>query len=210
MRISFVLFLLLIFTSCNKKKEVLKTGTFKDANGISLAYEIYTERDSFFRTISNPASGMLYSIQQAATQKEIEDSSFAETVYSETGKIVQTKSFLNAKPAGEWTVWNESGIKTSFTRIEHGRAIAYQSWYDDGTLRVEGKKEGKDSMARREFFSNGNPDREFWIDSLGNGRCIIYFPNGKIREKGTLSHYGPTGTWNRFDSVGNVKTDTVY
>lgn len=211
MRLFCTLFLLLfVLTSCNKKKEVIKTGTFKDANGISLAWELYTERDSFFRSISDPRNGMLYSIQQSPTQAEIEDSTFKETVYSESGLIVQVKSFFKARPAGEWIVWNEQGIKTSYTRIENGSAVEYKSWFDNGKLRVEGKKNRNDTLARTEYFVNGNPDREFRVDSLGNGHCVLYFPNGKIREKGPLLEYGPSGTWNRFDSLGNTRTDTVY
>ena len=206
----FILLTIITFSSCSKKKEVIKTGTFKDMNGVLLAYEMYSERDTFFRSISDPRNGMLYSIQRASTQKEIEDSSFSETVYSGSGKIVQTKSFLNKRPAGIWNVWNEKGVQTSYTKIENGNAIEYKAWFDDGRMRIEGKKNSDDTLLRREYFSNGKPDREFWIDSLGNGRCNLYFPNGKMREKGPLWQYAPSGIWNRFDSLGNTRSDTVY
>lgn len=209
-KLFFILPVLLLVFSCERKRESVSSGIFKDQNGIDLHFEIYTERDSFFRSISDPRNGQLYSIQRAATLAEIEDSSFTETVFSPGRKIIQLKSFLLARPAGEWHVWNEQGVKTSYTRIQNGRAIEYRSWFDDGKLRVEGKVDDSDSLARSEYFSNGNPDRIFRVDSLGNGNCRVYFLNGKPREEGALRFYGPSGTWKRFDSLGNALADTVY
>jgi antitoxin component YwqK of YwqJK toxin-antitoxin module len=201
--------IVLLLFSCGKKKEILSTGTFKDLNGISLAYETWAENDSVYRRISDPRNGQIFSLQKALTEQEINDSTFSETVYSKSGKVVQQKTFLKKVPAGEWLVWDEAGRMTSFTKVKNGQPETYRAWYDNGQLRVEGVHTEGDSMHRSEYFPDGAMNQEFRVDAQGNGRCTLYYPNKLIRTCGPLIRYSPSGVWQQFDSLGKPMADTV-
>jgi antitoxin component YwqK of YwqJK toxin-antitoxin module len=199
---------MIVFVSCGKRREILRSGDFVDVDSTVLHWEEYIDRDSFFREVS--LRGMIVNIARAKTEQEFRDSTFAETDFFGNGKPRALRSFEKGEQKGIWKSWYEDGKTKSSSIVVNGVLRDYFSYYDNGAVAVTASRLPDGTMSRTERWPNGNLKEEFTTDSLGNGTCVNYYENGKKSASGKLDRFAPDSTWMRWDSSGTPLTDTTY
>jgi antitoxin component YwqK of YwqJK toxin-antitoxin module len=118
----------------------------------------------------------------------------------EVNKIPTTK--LMKKKDGRW-----------YTK---GSSMAYEGPFIDYFL--NGKIQGKGTMkngvvdgVRTVYYQNGNK-RYFYtyLNGVENGDSEEYFPNSEIKQKGSFSMDKQVGTWRKYYSTGQLKSQTIF
>jgi antitoxin component YwqK of YwqJK toxin-antitoxin module len=218
MRTIFLLLLIVLSTtattSCSRKKavpderRVLHAEGDINVDGDIVHWQAYAERDSFFKsfTLDKKMNAMIL----AKSQAEMNDSTFTRRDYSPGGKLVAVKSWRSGVPHGEWFSYHANGMPASHSVLDNGMLLSYSAWYASGKTQVEGKRNADGTMARTEYFENGNPGQEFQTDTLGNGTGKYWWRNGRPREEGGLLRFSPQGRWKRYDTLGQPLPDTIY
>lgn len=204
--LSFVL--ILFSTSCNRRQQVINEGDFVDADSTVVHWKEYLNRDSFFREVT--LKGQIVSLACSKTEQEFRDSSFTETDYYGNGREKALRTFEKGKQKGVWKSWYEDGKTKSSSLVDNGILRNYLSYYDDGSIAVTASRQPDGTMSRTERWRNGNLKEEFLTDSLGNGTCKNYHPNGMKSDSGALFRFAPMDKWLRWDSLGSPISDTTY
>lgn len=193
---------------CERRQQVIAEGDFTDADSAVYHWKEYMHLDSFIREVT--LQGKIVSIAKSKTQEEFRDSTFSETDFYINGKQKATRTFVSGKQEGVWKSWYEDGKTKSASVVDGGTLRDYLSYYDDGSIAVTASKAPDGTMSRTERWRNGNLKEEFLTDSLGNGRCKNYHPNGMKSDSGALFRFAPSDIWMRWDSLGNQRSDTTY
>lgn len=194
--------------SCERRQQIINQGDYVDSDSTVLHWKEYLDRDSFFREVT--LRGVIVNIARSKTEQEFRDSTFAETDFYGNGKPKALRNFKQGQQTGVWKSWYEDGKTKSSSLVVEGVLRDYFSYYDNGSIAVTASRAPDGTMTRTERWMNGNLKEEFTTDSLGNGSCTNYFPNGKKSASGNLSMFGPDSTWQRWDSLGNPMSDTTY
>lgn len=200
--------LLVSVSSCNRRQQIIAEGEFTDVDSSIYHWKEYMDRDSFFREVT--LQGKIVTIGKSKTQEEFRDSTFSETDFYTNGKQKASRNFVSGNQQGVWKSWYEDGKTKSASVVDEGILRDYLSYYDDGSIAVTASKAPDGTMSRTERWRNGNLKEEFFTDSLGNGRCKNYHPNGMKSDSGALFRFAPSDTWMRWDSLGNQRSDTTY
>jgi antitoxin component YwqK of YwqJK toxin-antitoxin module len=207
--IVFLLPMLCFMTSCERRQQVINEGDYIDSDSVTvLHWKEYIVRDSFFREVT--LQGKIVNHAVAENEQSFRDSSFSETDFYGNGKEKATRNFAGGVQKGIWKTWYEDGTKKSSSLVDNGVLRDYYSYYDNGTSAVTASRQPDGMMSRTERWRNGNLKEEFLTDSLGNGRCKNYHPNGMKSDSGALFRFAPSDTWMRWDSLGNSLSDTTY
>lgn len=209
MRIAAALTLVLVlFSSCERRQQIINEGDFVDTDSTLLHWKEYVLRDSFFREVT--LQGKIVSRAEALDEKAFRDSSFMETDFYGNGNEKATRNFEKGVQKGVWKSWYEDGTAKSSSIVDNGVLRDYFSYYDNGSIAVTASRQPDGTMSRTERWRNGNLKEEFLTDSLGNGRCKNYHPNGMRSDSGALFRFAPSDTWMRWDSLGSPISDTTY
>lgn len=196
-------------SSCGRRQQVVSEGNFVASDSVTvLHWKEYLDRDSFFRDVTT--GGVLVNRARSKSQEEFLDSTFSETDFFTTGKPKATRSFDRGVQNGVWNTWYDNGKTKSKSRIDQGLLRDYISYYDDGADAVSASRAPDGMLSRTERWRNGNLKEEFLTDSLGNGRCVNYHPNGRKSDSGGLYLFAPFDDWKRWDSLGKPLADTTY
>lgn len=208
----FPLVILLSIVSCGRKREVIKSGTESwPQDGLEFITELYIEHDSAFNAWTDKKTGRLAYIQKAASLEELNDSTYSLTKYFiSSGKIRAQKQYILKKPAGSWKTFYASGEIESESVYENGLLKSYESRYENGTMKIKGELLPDSTFRHREYFENGVPLKEMVTDKTGKGSCTSYYRSGKIRETGPVADFNPFGIWKIYDTLGNVKQNTLF
>lgn len=194
--------------SCERRQQIIAEGEFTDVDSSVYHWKEYMRQDSFIREVS--IQGVVVTISKSKTQEEFRDSTFSETDFYLSGKQKATRNFVFGQQQGVWKSWYEDGTTKSAIVVDAGVLRDYLSYYDDGAIAVTASRSADGMMSRTERWRNGNLKEEFLTDSLGNGRCKNYHPNGMKSDSGALFRFAPSDTWMRWDSLGNQSSDTTY
>jgi antitoxin component YwqK of YwqJK toxin-antitoxin module len=203
--------LLLLLFSCGKKRQVIEQGNSSPENYDNFSNELYIENDSAFHVYTNLKNGKLVEMDNAASLEELKDSTYCRIYYyHESGNLHSIDYFRKKKREGESTSFYESGKKKSRASFVNGIKGNYEAWYESGNVMVKGELLPDSTFRHREYFENGNPKKEMLADKNGKGSCTYYYSNGKVHETGALLNFDPTGIWKIFDTLGNLKQDTLF
>lgn len=208
--ILFLFPLLCLVTSCEPKQQILSEGDYitpGDTNGL-LHRKEYLFHDSFF--VEETKNGIRHTLTQCKTEEQFRDSTFSQIFYFNNGVPKASRNFLHGDQSGLWKSWYEDGQQKSASMVDKGVLRDYFSYYDNGSIAVSASRQPDGVMSRTERWRNGNLKEEFISDSLGNGRCTNYHENGKKSQSGGLILFAPFDTWQRWDSLGNQLSDTIY
>ncbi|MBI3511782.1 MAG: hypothetical protein HY064_14065 [Bacteroidetes bacterium] len=200
-------FLLPVF-SCGKKKHIISQGT-TEYLGEKWKQEYYTDHDSAFEEYRYIENGQLFMFKKAASEKEMNDSTYSSVFWYRTMKVMETRSYEKKIPTDTWMDYYRSGKKRSQQKFENGKLITLTQWYENGNTDIESHSAPDGKMVRNEFFENGNPEQQLNIDSIGNGTCANFFSNGKKQSEGNVVNKSAIGIWHRWDSLGNSLPDTL-
>lgn len=203
-----VLVTVMLLSACERRQQIIAEGDFTDVDSSIYHWKEYLDRDSFFREVT--LQGKIVSVGKSKTQEEFRDSTFSETDFYANGKQKATRTFVSGSQEGVWKSWYEDGKTKSASVVDDGVLRDYLSYYDDGAIAVTASKAADGTMSRTERWRNGNLKEEFLTDSLGNGRCKNYHPNGMKSDSGALFRFAPSDNWMRWDSLGNSLSDTTY
>lgn len=206
--IGLMLFLITSFSACNPRQNVINEGDYIGADSTTLHWKEYIDRDSFFREVT--LQGIIVNLARAKSEQDFRDSTFSETDFWGPGKPKSTRTFKQGQQTGIWKSWYEDGKAKSSSLVDNGVLRDYFSYYDNGAIAVTASRQPDGTMNRTERWNNGNLKEEFTTDSLGNGKCTNYHPNGKKSTAGKLIHFAPDSTWQRWDSLGIQLSDTIY
>ena len=204
--------LLLALISCGKKKshhEVLSSG-FMILDGDSITEELYRERDSVFHAFYRQPSNRLFIMKKAATQQELNDSTYKEEVYFASGRIREVRRYRNRRPEGKWTMYYENGRLQSTSEFSGQFLQRYESFYENGAPWKTSVRSADGTMTRSELFMNGNLSQRFVLDTAGNGSSVIYFMEGDTAEAGKLRNGKKSGIWRVYDQRKKQLHDTLY
>ncbi|HTL80767.1 MAG TPA: hypothetical protein VL651_03625 [Bacteroidia bacterium] len=204
-----LIFSIAFFSSCGKKKEVIRSGVV-EFMGDKWNEEFYIDHDSAFVEYRYPGTGELFYYARAASQKEMNDSTFSAVYYYRNGKIHASFSKEKKIPCGTWIENFESGAKGSSTEFKNGSMVSITTWWENGKVHVESHTEADGRMLHNEFYENGNPSQQLMMDSTWKGSCVNFFRNGKKQSEGNSMMGSPAGIWHRWDSLGNALRDTLY
>jgi antitoxin component YwqK of YwqJK toxin-antitoxin module len=204
-----IIFLLTII-SCGKKREVI----YDERDGgphSDFAPALYIENDSAFHTRRYLKNGKIVEMQKAASLQELEDSTYCRIYYyHESGNVYSIDYFQKKKHVGESLSFYESGKKKSRATFSDGIRGNYEIWYESGKLMIEGELLPDSTFRHREYFESGLPKKEMATDKTGKGQCTYYYTNGKTKETGPMVDFNPCGIWKIYDTLGNLKHDTVF
>lgn len=203
-----IILIAMVFSSCERRQQIINQGDYIDADSTVLHWKEYIDRDSFFREVTH--NGIIVNIARTKTEQEFRDSTFTETDFYGPGKPKATRAFKQGKQSGIWKSWYEDGKTKSSSLVVDGVLRDYFSYYDNGAIAVTASRQPDGIMMRTERWMNGNLKEEFTTDSLGYGKCVDYYPNGKKSAAGNLARFSPDSTWQRWDSLGNPLSDTTY
>lgn len=107
--------------------------------------------------------------------------------YDENKNVIVKGNYLEDKEDGFW-------FRANKDFIEEGKY-------------VEGKREG----AWKGFYKNGKPTYECnYVDNNYDGKFILYWENGRIKEQGNYQLGLRNGTWRKFDQLGNLFLIVTY
>lgn len=202
------LLMLIVLSSCERRQQIINQGNYTDADSTILYWREYLNGDSFFREVWE--GQVIVNIARAKNQQEYRDSTFSETDYFRNGHPKASRTFRSGIQSGNWKSWYEDGKPKSSSLVMNGELRDYFSYYDNGAIAVTASRQPDGTMSRTERWRNGNLKEEFLTDSLGNGTCTNYHPNGKKSQAGKLLRFSPADTWQRWDSLGNAMSDTTF
>lgn len=205
-----ILFLLTII-SCGKKKQVLATGVIEE-NGYTYAtWEKFIDHDSAFVVFTDAASGKINRIQKAENEVALSDSTYTmEFFFIPSGKLMTVQKYKQKKPDGKWPSFFENGKMAGETVFENGLMQHYTMWFENGNVQTKGELLADSTFRHREYFESGLPKKEMTADKTGKGHCTYFYLNGKTRETGPVMNFNPCGIWKIYDTLGNLKHDTVF
>lgn len=103
----------------------------------------------------------------------------------------------------------------------------YIEHYDDGSVKVRGKKQGSLKVGIWSFFkknglkvmeahfsNQGEPLFNFYFDNRGSiieqGFVVVPYPDGQPSEEGLVKNCLKQGTWNFYDNSGNKRAIGEY
>lgn len=207
-----IAFLLLTLLSCGEKKnqrEVLSQG-FMILEGDTVTEELYRERDSVFHAFYRRPSNRLFMMEKAATQQELNDSTFREEVYYASGRIREVRHYRHRFPEGKWTMFYETGKLKSTSEFSGKFLQRYESFYENGAPWKTSVRSPDGTMTRTELFMNGKTSQQFILDTAGNGSSVIYFIEGDTAEAGKLRHGKKSGIWRVYDERRKQLRDTLF
>ena len=108
--------------------------------------------------------------------------------YSEAGRVGLKEAYSNGiKNGPQETYYRNTGNIRSRINYAGGRVSGPATWYDNS---------GK--IIYQEDFRNGS------------GNWAVYWDNGQVREKGTLSGGVSTGEWRSYTQKGELEKVTIY
>lgn len=203
-----IILVVMLLSSCERRQQIINEGDYVDVDSTVLHWKEYLDRDSFFREVT--LRGVIINIARAESEQQFRDSTFSESDFYGNGKQKALRTFKQGRQSGVWKSWYEDGRPKSSSLVTDGVLRDYFSYYDNGAIAVTASKQPDGIMSRTERWRNGNLKEEFLTDSLGNGKCINYHPNGLKSDSGRLFLFAPFDTWKRWDSLGNPLTDTTY
>jgi antitoxin component YwqK of YwqJK toxin-antitoxin module len=208
MKKGFLAFLLLLtIVSCGKKRAIISEG--ETTIGIlCVHYQEYWENDTFYKAFTDESQLVVLLI--ANSEAEFRDSTFTRKTFPITNELYSIEVFKNGKLEGDVLTFYGSGKKKSRTSYLHGFKSGYETWYESGKKQVTGELLPDSTFLHREYFENGLPKQEMTADETGKGHCTVFHPNGKKREEGPMVNFNPVGIWKIYDTLGNVKQDTIF
>lgn len=200
--------LILLFVSCERRQQILHEGSSVADDSSIVQWKEFLDHDTFVREVRS--QGKIILLAKASSEEDFRDSTFSETSFFADGKPMALRIFSQGKQNGVWMSWYQSGKTKSKSVVDHGILRDYLSYYEDGTIAVTGSRSPNGIMSRTERWRNGNLKETFTTDTAGNGKCTNYFENGRKSTEGRLSNFVQSGTWSRWDSTGNMLSDTSY
>jgi antitoxin component YwqK of YwqJK toxin-antitoxin module len=201
--------ILLLMSSCERRQQIIAEGEFANETDSAIyRYKEYIFRDTFYREVS--FKGVLVTKTMSILQQAYVDSTFSETDFYPNGNQKATRNFIAGKQQGVWGSWYEDGKIKSKSVVDAGLLRDYLSYYENGSIAVTASRAADGKMSRTDRWRNGNLKEEFITDSLGNGNCTNYYPNGRKQQEGALFRFTPSGNWHRWDSLGKPIADTSY
>ena len=202
--------LLLMCTSCGKKKQIISYGDNESDGIVTARFETFVDRDSAFETMTDAASGKLMAIERAKNLAELKDSTYVEErFYIPSGKPKAFKKYIAKKREGKWETFYESGKIESETDYKNGLLLGYETYFESGKLKVKGELLPDHTFRHREFFENGEKSKEMATDSAGNGTCSYWYSNKKMKSSGPICDFLPCGVWKGWDTAGKPGPDEL-
>ncbi len=121
----FLILILCLSGSLAAQEVVVKNGRYLLQEGNKPYTGLYKEFDDDARLVSESAISDGY--LNGTT-----------TLYYPTGKIKETRNYLNGLKDGTWLTWNEKGVKTAEANFRAGKKEgAWYVWDDDGVKRYD-------------------------------------------------------------------------
>jgi len=109
--------------------------------------------------------------------------------YYFSGKLRETRLYENGLENGPFTFWNEMGFMTDCGNEKNGKLDGfYYTWWDNHNLRS------------KTFYRNGNPE----------GIEFYYFENGKIKSISSRKNGFADGEFKEFYETGQVQQTGQY
>jgi antitoxin component YwqK of YwqJK toxin-antitoxin module len=225
-----IIFLTII--SCGTKRVVTGEGVsviYSD----SIYWQTYTENDSAFRRFYFNPKGPVF-IEGASSEPDLKDSTFVLNAFLPNGRLIERRFYLHGREDGEWLTYNADGSKDTRRVFKNGKHVStetwypgtgrkksrtvysdgfesgYETWYESGKKEITGELLPDSAFRHREYFENGLPKKEMTADKTGKGQSTYYYANGKIHETGPIANFNRSGVWKIYDTLGNVKQDTLF
>jgi antitoxin component YwqK of YwqJK toxin-antitoxin module len=111
--------------------------------------------------------------------------------------------YKNGKAKEQESFTNNNGIREIY---------GYEELYPDGSVKITGrlsKTKHRDGLWKS-FYEDGKPwSIGSYTEGVETGEKKVWYPNGKIRYKGTMVKGKPSGVWFFWDEKG-VKTEKKY
>ncbi len=118
--------------------------------------------------------------------------------------------------AQSFEIYNSDTInKTDHYNCKQGKWLImgkhkHQTCYKKDQLIQEGKYfNNKKEGLWVEYYCLGNIKSKIpFVDGKPKGHCIVYHPNGKVKEEGDWKNNRPIGVYKEFDTLGFVRQET--
>ena len=203
--------ILLTIISCGKKKQVIASGAIEENGHVYATWEEFINNDSAFVVYTDAASGKINRIKKAENEAALRDSTYSvEYYFIPSGKLMTVQRYTRKKPDGKWLSFFENGKMAGETVFENGLMQHYTLWFENGKVQTKGELLPDSIFRHREYFESGLPKKEMTADKNGKGQCTYFYTNGKTRETGPVMNFNACGIWKIYDTLGNLKHDTVY
>lgn len=130
----------------------------------------------------------------------------------ENGQIQSEGFYINGKKNGNWMTWYEHDQqrkKSEGNYINGSKSGLWTSWSEKG---VRKKQENFDTERcwYGQYWNLVEDDKLTFKNQLYTGSMICKHNNGKIAEKGFLLDGKSVGIWNRWNTDGDMISETNY
>lgn len=206
-----IILLTVTIISCGKKKKkVIASGVIEENGYVYATWEEFINNDSAFVVFTDAASGKINKIHKAENEPALRDSTYTAEYFFPSGKLMMIQKYKQKKRDGSWPSFFENGKMAGETVFKNGIVQHYTLWFENGKVQTKGELLPDSTFRHREYFENGSPKKEMAADKNGKGQATYYYANGKIHETGPIVNFNRTGIWKIYDTLGNVKQDTLF
>jgi antitoxin component YwqK of YwqJK toxin-antitoxin module len=118
----------------------------------------------------------------------------------DNGKIKSEIEYIDGAKTGKAIFWHENGIKEKEQYFRNGKVVKEQRiWSNSGIIQEESLNIEVDTFVI--FEPQNNWDVTTVSLKYDNK---IYYKNGQLKESGYILYGKKDGTWNNWDSLGNL------
>lgn len=143
--------------------------------------------------------------------KSIEDSTYTQTEYFESGKLKSTQEFVNGKLNGKVTNYSEKGFKEQeFDYVNGQKNGLGTAWYESGKIAFQFKYKDDLYYDGTEYFENGQPRvlMKFSAPGKREGKTTYFKEDGHVWMEGYFKNGKEDGVWHKFNELGAI-TETI-
>lgn len=207
MRLSSVLFILLLFTACDQEASEKYTGHVEDIfSDISVSEEL----NLYVGVNGQPADGQYTSnYQNGSTRADI---TFNDGMISE-GETFSRDGVLTIR----YTTENDLMKTSHFATSDQSRMVTlhdndlsdrveFHTWDEDGTRRSQ-----HDQTVSKQWYKSGQPQFKISLkDGKTHGESVSWYENGQIKSDQHYTNGMKNGTFKEWDEEGNLINKQVY
>lgn len=150
-----------------------------------------------------------------AITRHIQDTTVVDvTFFHPDGKTQMSEGrYLKKKKAGQWKIWDESGILRSDENYQDSLLDGISKYYyDNGKLiKTETYKKGVKDGAFEEYHKNGKKRMQgTYAADAYNGPFKAWFENGLLEREGEYLKGAEHGAWYFYNETGSPKMSVHY
>ncbi len=120
--------------------------------------------------------------------------------------------FRNGLKDSVWEFYNKSGTIEKKERFSNGLKNGNTSIYSDGVLydEMEFKDDKKHGWHKHYYGPNKINFYQRYSEGFFDGDYVLFFENGRIKQKGQFAKGRSVGEWQSFSQTGAIIEKTIY